>query len=156
MDRNDVAREQAPAKTRPVEMVEPVQAEARPAEPVGREPRDGRGDGMVEMAGENVKMHLAPSPLATAPEVAPFPRSVLVGAGGGLVVGALVGLSFGLLLLDGTVVIPGWEQLYSMTPGTFAVFWMGIGAAAGLLLIGVVSLLVIKPQRHPAATPKAS
>jgi hypothetical protein len=105
---------------------------------------------MVEMARENVRMHLAPVSMASDPEVPPFPRAVLLGAGGGVAIGALGGLIFGLLLVNGAVVVPGWEQLYSMTPGTFVVFWTGIGGAAGLLLFGVLSVLLVKPQRRAA------
>lgn len=135
------------------QVVEQSVSQPRP-EPPRRETHNHGGNGMVEMARENVQMHLAPVPMASDPEIPPFPRALLWGAGGGIAIGALVGLIFGLLLVNGAVVVPGWEQLYSMTPGTFVVFWTGMGGAAGLVLFGVLSVLLVKPQRHAAAAPE--
>lgn len=109
--------------------------------------------GMVEMARRNEAAHLAPAPGAAAPESDPFPRPLMVGLLLGALGGALVGLGFAALLLGGTLAVRGWEQLFSMSPGTFSTFWVGLGAAAGILLGGVATILVTPiSSRAEAAT----
>jgi len=53
-----------------------------------------------------------------------------------------LGLLLQYLLRNGLLVISGTEGLYSMTPFTFAAFWVVVGAAFGLLVVGVGTLLV--------------
>lgn len=103
--------------------------------------RQQGNDGMAAMARENERAHLAPAPGAEAITPQPFPAVLGWGLLGGVVVGALAGWIFARLLLGGTLVIPGWEQLYSMAPGTFYTFWTGIGLAAGLLIGGVGTII---------------
>ena len=105
-----------------------------------------RMDGMVEMARENERFHLAPAPGAVLPVPEPFPRPVLVGLWLGAIVGGLLGFGFARLLLNGTIAIPGWEQLYSMSPGTFSTFWLGMGIALGILVSGVGTILFARPS----------
>lgn len=103
-------------------------------------------DGMVEMARENERFHLAPAPGAVPPAPEPFPRPVIAGLVLGAVGGGLLGFGFARLLLAGTIAVPGWEQLYSMSPGTFSTFWVGIGVAVGVLLGGVGTILFVPPS----------
>lgn len=98
-------------------------------------------DGMVAMARENERAHLAPAPGVEPPSFRPFPPMLGWGLLGGVLVGAIAGWFVAWLLLNGTLVIPGWEQLYSMAPGTFYTFWTGIGIAAGILIGGVGTIL---------------
>lgn len=106
-------------------------------------------DGMVGMARENERAHLAPAPGAEAPDHRPFPAVLGWGLLGGILVGALAGWVFARLLLGGALVIPGWEQLYSMAPGTFSTFWTGIGIAVGLLIGGVGTILAAPVSSYP-------
>jgi hypothetical protein len=99
-------------------------------------------DSMVTMARENERFHLASAPGASHPLPNPFPPMLFWGLAGGMVSGSVVGLVFGLLLLNRTLVFANWEQLYSMTPGTFGMFWTGIGIAVGALVGGLVTILV--------------
>ena len=117
-------------------------------------------DGMVEMARENERFHLAPAPGAAEPAPDPFPRPVFVGLWLGAIVGGLVGFAFARLLLDGVIAVPGWELLYSMAPPTFTTFWLGMGIAAGIVVGGVGTILFAKssalaaaeePRRDPGA-----
>jgi hypothetical protein len=110
---------------------------------------------MVEMARQNEAAHLSLVPGATTPKIDPFPRGVLMASWFGLLLGAIVGLGFAGMLLNGLLVVPGWEQLYSMTPRTFATFWTGIGAALGLLIAGVVAIMAV-PVRETMATRPAA
>ncbi len=111
-------------------------------------------DGMVAMARANERAHLAPAPGAKPPPSPPFPPALLWGLVFGALGGALVGLVVGALLLNRTLVVPGWEQLYSMTPGTFFTFWVGIGLAVGLLLGGVGTLLAVSPPADSEPGPR--
>lgn len=151
MERDEHAMRQAQTPAHEGEPVEKKRPEHQP-KARHREQHEGGGNGMVEMARENVRMHLAPVPMAVEPHPHPFPPTVLAGAIGGLAIGAIAGVIFGTLLLNGTVVVPGWEQLYSMTPGTFRTFWLGMGAALGLLLGGVGTILIATPG-PPVAQP---
>ena len=112
-------------------------------------------DGMVDMARENERAHLTPAPGAVDPEPDPFPPPVLWGLLFGGVGGGLVGLGFAALLLNGTLAVPGWELLYSMAPGAFYTFWVGIGAALGVLVGGVATILLAPmtgPRERPSET----
>lgn len=128
---------------------------ARPAStPRAEERRHGDGhpghgemDGMVEVARENDRFHLAPAPGAAPPLPEPFPRPVVAGLLLGAAVGALVGFVFARLLLNGSVTVPEWEQLFSMSPGTFSTFWVGTGIALGIVGGGVGTILLV--PAHP-------
>lgn len=67
--------------------------------------------------------YTAPLPEAAPPPFHPFPARVMAGLGIGALIGGLLGLVFGLLLQQNTLVIPNWEGLYSMGPFTFVIFW---------------------------------
>ena len=108
---------------------------------------------MVEMARKNERAHLAPAPDAVAAVPEPFPESVIRSLLLSALVGALLGVLFATLLLRGTVAVPGWDPLYSMSQGTFFAFWVGIGTALGVLVGGVGAILIATPS--PAAGDEA-
>jgi len=78
---------------------------------------------------------------AAPPEVQPFPARVVAGLWLGILSGALLGLLFGGLLRSNTIVVPGWEGLYSMGPFTFHVFWLFAGVAVGIIAAALLTLL---------------
>lgn len=90
--------------------------------------------------------HLRPAPGATAPRPRPFPPKTMWGLLAGVLLGALVGLLVGILLRSFALVVPGWEQLYSMGPFTFHFFWVIMGISLGILLMGVGTLLTVHHQ----------
>ena len=96
---------------------------------------------MQQMAYQVEQHYLEPSPKAHPPAYDPFPEDVTQGTWVGLLGGALAGLVFGLLMLNGTIVIPNVDNLYSMTPFTFGAFWTLIGAAAGLAIGGIITMI---------------
>jgi hypothetical protein len=97
---------------------------------------------MREMAARDTRYHLQPMPEATPAEINPFPAPILRGLAIGSIVGLLVGIGWAALLLNGQVVISGWEGLFSMTPSAFFVFWAVIGLALGGFLTGTVAILI--------------
>lgn len=136
----------------------PSEASPRHAPP-GRQPQARRKaphgeDGMVAMARANERAHLAPAPGAEPPSRRPFPAIIGWGLLGGILIGAAAGWLFARLLLNGTLVIPGWEQLYSMAPGTFYTFWVGLGIAAGIILGGVGTILATPDSSDHNDRPK--
>jgi len=80
-------------------------------------------------------------PGAGPPPVPPFPPRVVAGLWLGILLGALLGLLFGGLLRSNTLVVPGWEGLYSMGSFTFHVFWLFAGAAMGILVAAFATVL---------------
>ena len=105
--------------------------------------------GMVEIARTNEEAHLRPAPGAAIPLEDPFPAKVRWGLVGGAGIGAVVGLLFARLLLDGALVVPGWAQLYSMNPTTFGFFWMGMGIAFGIVIAGIGTILAATGSEEP-------
>ncbi|MCL4294626.1 MAG: hypothetical protein KJ077_02820 [Anaerolineae bacterium] len=94
-------------------------------------------DGMVALAQQLERHHVQPAPGTNPPLPQPFPALLWQGLGGGILIGALLGLLFGVALYQGMLIIPGWEGLFSLGPFTFHVFWTMMGVALGLLLGGV-------------------
>ena len=86
-------------------------------------------------------------PGAEPPAVQPFPPRVVGGLWLSILLGALVGLVLGGLLRSNTIVVPGWEGLYSMAPFTFHVFWLFAGAALGIL-VSAFLILATAPYRR--------
>jgi hypothetical protein len=86
-------------------------------------------------------------PGAGPPQVPPFPPRVVAGLWLSILLGALLGLVLGGLLRSNTIVVPGWEGLYSMGPFTFHVFWLFAGAALGILVAAFL-ILLSGPSRH--------
>ncbi|MFW6182950.1 MAG: hypothetical protein ACOC8X_04070 [Chloroflexota bacterium] len=106
---------------------------------------DAHNGGMLELA-ERIEAHYtAPSPQATAYAPNFFPRLLDHGILWGLLAGAVLGVLFGWLLHSGRLTPSGWEGLFSLTPFTFFAFWAFAGAALGLLLGGVATLLLAEP-----------
>lgn len=98
-------------------------------------------DGMRELAKREEDFHTRPFPEAEAPPIDPFSPAVMRGLWLGALIGGIVGAIFGYLLQQNLLVVPGWEMLYSMGPFTFVVFWVFMGIALGVMLIGVGYLL---------------
>jgi hypothetical protein len=113
-----------------------------------REKQRHDGHGMRPMAEESVQYHTRPAPGTAEPIPRPFPALLWYGIGGGLVIGAALGLLFGWLLFSGALAPRGWEGIFSLGPFTFHVFWTVMGAALGLLLGGVATLLVAEPEPY--------
>ncbi len=105
---------------------------------------------MRPMAGRVVKHHTQSYPEAEWPQVPPFPKPLLQGLAWGTLVGMLLGILWAALMLNGALVIPGWDGLFSMTPFTFYVFWAMAGAGLGIIVIGV-ALILIAPVSRTAA-----
>jgi heme exporter protein D len=106
----------------------------------------------MEIMTDQVKRHyLSPMPNATDPTPNPFPPIVLRGLALGAAVGALLGLLAAWLLWSGTLVIHGWEGMFSMGDFTFF-FWTMLGIAFGGAVIGIGAILVTTPESHDAQT----
>ena len=103
---------------------------------------------MQRLAGQVEAHHLQPYPGARPPDVNPFPAGVMRGLWIGMLAGALAGLVLGLLLQRNIIAPRGWEGLYSMTPFTFVAFWVLLGLAVGMLIVGVGVILA-----HPGPAP---
>jgi len=111
--------------------------------------------GMQHLAEQVEEHYTRPLPKAEWPTIEPFPAVLIWGLGLGAVTGGVLGWTFGRLLLDGTVVIPGAEGLFSMFPYAFQVFWIGIGLAVGLAIGGIGAILAVPATRHHAASPES-
>ena len=96
---------------------------------------------MLDLAKKVERHYTSPSPQATIHKPAYFPVSLDIGLIGGLVAGAGIGALFGWLVHSGALLVRGWEGLFSLTPITFYTFWAIVGAALGLLVGGIVTLL---------------
>lgn len=103
--------------------------------------KDGHGN-MLELAERIERHYTSPSPAATIHRPAFFPDSLDHGIFWGLFIGALLGILFSWLLRSGTVTPRGWEGLFSLGPFTFYAFWTFAGAALGLLVGGVISIML--------------
>ncbi|MCA9875654.1 MAG: hypothetical protein KC441_18410 [Anaerolineales bacterium] len=108
-----------------------------------RQPRNGHG--MKPLAADLVHFHTQPLPEAVS-QPDPFPSALWLGLWSSIVAGALVGLLFARLLFSGAIAPTGWEAIFSLGPVTFHAFWILFGAAAGLLLGGVSTLLATPRQ----------
>jgi len=108
-----------------------------------------QGNGMVSMAKKVEWHHVKPAPEAVSPAPEPFPTILWHGLGWGTAVGLALGALVAWLLLSGTLVITGWEGLFSMVPATFYAFWMMIGAALGVVLGGVGTIFAAKAPSMP-------
>jgi hypothetical protein len=88
-------------------------------------------------------------PAPTTASISPrfLARPVVAGLVLGVVGGSPLGLGFALLL-KGAIVIPGWEQLYSVAPSAFTKFWLGIGLAIGGLVGGMGAMLLTPAERR--------
>ncbi len=107
-------------------------------------------DGMTSLAHRVEEHYLQPMPEATEPVPQPFPSPVNWGLGLGILLGAVLGLVAGRLLFNGTIVLQGWDTMYSMAPLAFHVFWVVIGIALGVVTVGIGAILVTSPQRPKA------
>lgn len=115
----------------------------REAEHTTREQREnGHQPMMQKMAKEVSAHHLAPAPQADMVKPNFFPTSVMRGLAISTFIGAVIGLVFGYLLMTYAIVIPGWENLYSMGWAAFLTFWTMLGAALGIIIGGVGTVLV--------------
>ena len=110
--------------------------------------RPPNGHQMRSLAESLERYHTQPAPEVTRPAPNIFPPLLQIGLGLGTFMGALLGWLFGWLLLNGTLVIPGWEGIYSLEPVTFYTFWIITGAAAGLLVGGIGTILAAKSPHH--------
>ncbi len=102
---------------------------------------------MRAMAGHVVEHRTKPYPQAEWPQFDPFPRPLLQGLAWGTLVGILLEVLWAALMNNGALVIPGWDGLFSMTPFTFYVFWSMVGAAFGIIVIGVAFILITPVPR---------
>jgi hypothetical protein len=103
-----------------------------------------KGEGMKsmrEISAQVARHHLEPTPMAGLPEPDSFPAPVMHALGLGALGGLALGMLWSLLLLNHVVDINGWDNLYSMTPFTFSVFWAVMGAALSGLVVGVIGIL---------------
>ncbi|HSO27291.1 MAG TPA: hypothetical protein VLS48_04425 [Anaerolineales bacterium] len=119
-------------------------------EPIPKAPPEQKNGGMQALAEREYHHHRTPLPEAHQPPAPVFPRPVMMALAVSILVGVVIGWIFGVLLLNNSIVIAGWEGLYSMSPFTFKAFWAFIGAALGIALGGVGGLL------FSAAPPKIS
>lgn len=111
------------------------------AEVYEREEHHEDGQSMMLELAEQVEDHYTrPSPAA---EYRPnfFPELLDHGIFWGLLLGAVLGILFGWLVHSGRVAPTGWEGLFSLVPFSFYAFWAFLGAALGLLVGGVATLL---------------
>jgi hypothetical protein len=109
------------------------------------EDRNGH-DGMTSVARELKEHYLQPMPEAAEPAPQPFPPPVNWGLGLGILLGAVLGLVAGMLLFNGTIALQRWDNMYSMAPLAFHVFWVVIGIALGVVIVGIGAILLAKPE----------
>ncbi|MCE7981781.1 MAG: hypothetical protein DYG89_11345 [Caldilinea sp. CFX5] len=107
------------------------------------------GRGVVALAERVERHHIQPLPDAHELVPDPFPPLLWHGLGWGALIGLLLGLLFAWLLLSSTLVIQNAEGLFSLVPFTFYTLWAMVGAAVGILLGGVGTILVAKPAPNP-------
>jgi hypothetical protein len=112
------------------------------------EHKNGHANGMIPVAERIEHHHRQPAPDARAQVPEPFPPILWRGLGWGMLGGLLLGLLFAWLLRSGTIVISGWEGVFSLVPITFYTFWAMMGAALGLLVGGIGTILTAKAERH--------
>lgn len=107
-----------------------------------REEQHEDGQSMMLDLAEQVEEHYTrPSPQATfKPNF--FPELLDHGIFWGLFLGALLGIFLAWLVHTGRFTPTGWEGLFSLVPFSFYSFFAFVGAAAGLLVGGVATLLV--------------
>jgi hypothetical protein len=104
------------------------------------EPHENGHALMLELAEQVEDHYTRPSPLATfRPDV--FPKLLDHGIFWGLLLGALLGVLVAWLVHGGRVTPTGWEGLFSLVPFSFYAFFAFAGAALGLALGGVATLL---------------
>jgi hypothetical protein len=110
-----------------------------------------RQENMLDLA-ERVEQHyVSPSPQATSYTPDFFPRILDYGLLLGIFAGALLGAFFAWLLQTGRVTPEGWEGLFALTPFTYYAFWAFAGAAGGILVGGLATLLTAPvPDVGPA------
>ena len=106
-------------------------------------------DGMRDLARRVERHHTMPFRQAEPPPGEPFPRLVIATLAGGSALGGVLGLIFGWLLRRGTIVIGGWEGLFSLEPASFYVFWTFAGIALGALVVGVIGILASPGPSEP-------
>jgi hypothetical protein len=121
-----------------------------------REARGENGQSMMLELAEQVEDHYTqPSP-AARPRPNYFPEPLPQGLLWGLLVGALVGVAVAWLLHSGRVTPAGWEGLFSLVPVSFYAFFAFAGAAAGMMVGGVATLMATQaPQPDLAAAKPA-
>ncbi|HSM58376.1 MAG TPA: hypothetical protein VK879_19635 [Candidatus Sulfomarinibacteraceae bacterium] len=108
--------------------------------------KNGEHNGNMFQLAERLEAHYtAPSPQATAYAPNFFPRLLDHGIFWGLLLGAVFGVLFAWLVHSGRLTPSGWEGLFSLTPFTFYAFWAFAGAALGLLIGGLTTLLLAQP-----------
>lgn len=95
---------------------------------------------MLALAAEVEEHYTRPSPLAEfRPTI--FPDRLGPGIFWGLFLGALLGILVAWLVHSGRLSPTGWEGLFSLVPFSFYAFWALVGAALGLAVGGVATLL---------------
>jgi hypothetical protein len=103
------------------------------------QPEDGHRM-MLELAEQIEDHYTQPSPAAQyRPNF--FPDLLDHGIFWGLLLGALLGVALAWLVQNGRVTPTGWEGLFSLVPFSFYAFFAFAGAASGLLLGGMITLL---------------
>lgn len=105
---------------------------------------------MLDLAQKVEAHYTSPSPQAArrAPDF--FPRVLDYGLLLGIFLGIGAGLLFALLLHSGRVAPQGWEGLFSLSPFTFYAFWAFAGAALGIVVGGLTTLLMAEPPELPS------
>lgn len=107
--------------------------------------RNGR-NGMVSLAEKSERHYTQPMPTTVAPLPRPFPPVLFFGLGLSIMTGALLGLLFGGLLAVEGLSISGWEGLFSLGRFTFHFYWTMMGAALGLFIGGVATILIVNAE----------
>jgi hypothetical protein len=109
--------------------------------PKQKKSANGQKQDMLDLAAKIETHYTSPSPQASNYTPNYFPRVLDAGIVLGLVLGALAGLLLAWLLLSGRLAPEGWEGLFSLSPYTFYTFWAITGAALGLAVGGLATLL---------------
>ncbi len=112
--------------------------------PDGRKSRpEMHDDGMAGLAEEMVRHHEAPMPSARRTKTPVFPVIIFRRLAAGVGIGSILGLLLGTLLFHGVVTIPQAEELYSMDPVGFHLFWAFQGIVAGMVCFGVWGIITV-------------